>query len=367
MSMNIDKFEQCIGAFNKKPWVLRYVVIVMVVYIPGILVALDAGTFSPSGTGECEFYFITDYTFHYSWAFIVPVSLLIFPLVYRNMDLALRELSVCNPPIIDENLTESTTMRKWGKKSFQLLTGTALGFATVTLVGFMNYLSLFAQDRTQFNWWLPKEGSYAAFVYFHALGFFSASMCYIFLVRLIYVIRLLREGVLRISELPTWVGSPESKVDTLFRSIFLLCIPGSTISISIVITRIAWGMKPWDFTLLFNLFTIPFAFVIGLIFPVIYCGIPRKFSQQRSKLLWDLDKKIAELMRSVSEQTKSRNNEGLFEDMETLIKHKDLIKKNYPRLPLGSITKKVSAIPIGISAALPLIALVKMAITLFSK
>ena len=360
--MNIITFRQFIAAFNKTAWYIRYIITITIVYIPGILAALAAGTFAPGGSHICERYFVTDFPFHYCWLFIIPISLLILPKAYRSMDEAINDLRKCTPPILDEDLTKSTIMHRSSNHSLHLLIGTALGFTIVTFIAVMNQLSMVAQDRSQFSWWYPSKDSYAAFVYFFTISFIATSIAFNFLVRYLYVIRLLREGVLKVYLLPTWIGSSEGSIDNLFRYVFLLCVPGSTISLSIIINRIIFGMKAWDFALLFNIVMIPLAFTLGLVLPVIYCGIPKKFSQQRSKLLLALDKEIAQFMRSANEQPEGFKDSGLYDDLEAAIKKKELIRKNYPILPLGSITKMVSVMPIIISAAPTLFTIIKIII-----
>jgi len=365
--MNIITFRQYVTAFNKMAWPIRYIIIIAIVYIPGILVALAAGTFAPGGTHIYERYFVTDFPFHYCWLFIIPVSLLILPIAYRNIDEAIKDLRECTPPILDEDLINSTIMHRSSNRSLHLLIGIALGFVIVTFIAVMNQLSMAAQNRTQFSWWYPLEDSYAAFVYFFVITFVATSIAFNFLVRYLYVIRVLREGVLKAHLLPTWIGSSEGSIDRLFRYAFLLCVPGSTISLSIVINRIIFGMKAWDFALLFNIVMIPLAFTLVLVLPVIYCGIPKKFSRQRSKLLLDLDKEIAQIMRSTHKQPKGSKDRGLYEDLEAAIKKRELIRKNYPILPLGSITKMVSAIPIIVSAAPTLFTIIKIIVASSTK
>jgi hypothetical protein len=131
--------------------ILRYIAILSAVYIPIIVLVLQAGTFGPNSKVECEIPFIYDVTFHFSWGIAIPFFLLYLPWCYKCMDNIIDTFEKCTPPIINENMTNSRS--RLGKRTFRCIIGIVFGLTMVSLVGLLNYRSMCIQEKLL--WYFP--------------------------------------------------------------------------------------------------------------------------------------------------------------------------------------------------------------------
>jgi predicted membrane channel-forming protein YqfA (hemolysin III family) len=211
-------------------------------------------------------------------------------------------------------------------------------------------------------WYYPYGGNYLPFIYYMITGTVVTSVFFVSLVRYLYTMRVIRKGVLSASELPTWVASSEGPVDRLFRSVFLLFLPMSTVAIAIVANRWVRQTGPLDFGMLWCVATIPIGIILLLIGPIVYSAIPHKMLQQRSEALRVVEEKILEALEELSHQSDEAEDQRLVDRLHALGAKKTLILKNYPTFPIGSITRIISAFPISLSALPALLsALAKLA------
>jgi hypothetical protein len=112
------------------------------------------------------------------------------------------------------------------------------------------------------------------------------------------------------------------------------------------------GLSPFDPVTMFNMTLVPLIILLIIVLPFTLTGIPKCLRTTRQKLLDKNAKKIGERWNKISEnEIDEIRKVELIEEIDSLAKVGEVIKNQYPVIPLARHAKKIA----GLASALPVI------------
>ena len=353
--MSIVDSDPLFSWFGIVPWYLRYLLFVLLVYVPAILITIKADTFR--GNSKCDIPFVSDYTFHINWIAAIPIFLALLPWFFSHVDDTLLKLHNNSGGLSFLSKNEFKSVLKYQKSIWFPLSGALCGITVAGIVAIVNLRSLKLATQTRWSWWFPSGTFCAGTVLFLLICALVTAIGFSVLLRYAHVIIIVRTSVLKLSRIPLWIASSPGPLSNLFQTFFITFLPLLLVPICVFIARTFRGqIELTDPVTVLNILAGPIGIIAFFIAPCVLTGIPQKLNNQRSVLLATTNQEIDSVISTMDKQLLSSNYDAVTQRMQYLNAKKEFISNQHPVWPLPSFKASLSALGAFIVATISTIA-----------